>query len=65
MVFPGYFHGIPDSHLLLGVAEKIADHTDVIGIWQFNQHDEIRPALPERGMHGMPDALESVDFAAS
>jgi len=64
MIFPYNANGITDFHILLWVAEQVADHADATRIRQLDKHDKIWPTLLQCFMDGMPDALEGVDFAA-
>ena len=46
-----------------GIAQKVAEHADVAGIGQLDQHDDVRTVALQRRMHRMPRPLPAVDAA--
>jgi hypothetical protein len=64
MMFEHARDGGSNCNRLHRVVLKIADHADIPGMRQFNQHREIWPPLPKRRMRGMPDALPTEDKTA-
>src|SRR5271167_4340357 len=47
------------------IADQVADHADVAGIGQFDQHHHIRTRVLEGWMHRVPYALPTVDAATA
>ena len=56
---------VADRYFLLGVAEQVADHADLVGVRQLDDDDHVGDRLGERGVHGVPDPLPGEDPPAS
>jgi hypothetical protein len=65
MIFVDSFYFGSDANFLFRVAEQVADHPHMRGVGEFDQHDYVRDCVLERGMSRIPDALPTVDSAAS
>ena len=47
------------------IADEVADHTHVLVVRQFDQDDEVRAAVLQRRMDGVPDAFPGVDASVA
>src|SRR5215475_16001757 len=57
------FYRCADSNELTRVAEKIAEHADVAGAGQLDEHHDVGAVILEGGVHRMPRTLPAVDDA--
>src|SRR5215510_15131257 len=55
--------GRADPDELTRVAKEIAEHADVPGPGQLDEHHDVGAVVFEGGMHGMPRALPAIDDA--
>ena len=48
---------------LLRITKEIAEHADILRVWQLDQHNDIWPVVLERWMHRVPYAFPGIDAA--
>src|SRR5215831_19975702 len=59
------FHRRADPDELTRVAEEIAEHADIAGAGQLDEHHDVGAVILEGRMHGMPRTLPAIDDASS
>ena len=57
MVLKDSLHRCSHTHILQRVAQQVAQHPDVSGVRQFNQHGDVRPVFAQRGVYRMMGTL--------
>ena len=65
MVFEDGLDFGADDHLLQRIAEEVADHADVAGVRQFDEHDDVGELLLQRRMDRVPGPLPAEDAGAA
>lgn len=63
MLFEYRFEFGADHQWLLRIAEQIADQAHIVGMGNFNQHNDVGALRFECGMDRMPDPLMAVEAA--
>ena len=63
MVFEYTGHLSADCDLLVRVADKVAYHTDVVGVGKFDEDYDVGALFSQGWMHRVPDTFVAVDVA--
>jgi hypothetical protein len=64
MRFKDALHGGADRDLLHWIAEKVADHSDMSSLWQFDKYSQIGSMLLQGSVRRVPYAFPAEDLAA-